>query len=192
MVAGLRIDGYSHLVHPLGVLGARQLGAAGLAFGLLACVVPGLVHAWQALRLRGALPRATGWAARIGMQLLLVAALAFAAQGLLRLDLESLDSGPGRWHASAWLGWALAFPVGALLVGFGAWRQPGWRLACVGLLVAGAVVACGAFLDGGAAAPLLQRAAVLAWLLWGMWAGLHAPLSRGAASAPGSPWRGPG
>lgn len=180
-LAGAHLDGYSHLAHPLGLPGARQLGAAGVGFGLCAFVLPGLVQAWQALRLRGALPPASGWIARIGLQLLLLAALAFAAQGLLPLDLESLDSGASRWHALAWLVWALAFPLGALLAAAGTWRLPGRRPDAGVLLAAGVLVAGGAFLGSGAAAPLLQRAAVLAWLLWGVCAALRPPLSRGAA-----------
>lgn len=180
-VAGWRLEPYSHLAHPLGVLGARQLGSPGLVFGLLAFVLPGLVQAWQALRLRAALPAKAGWIAGIGLQLVLLAALAFAAQGLLRLDLDSLDSGASRWHAMAWLVWALAFPLGALLAAAGAWTLPGWRQACAGLLAAAALVAAGAFLPAGAAAPLLQRLAVAAWLGWAVWAALRPPLSRGAA-----------
>lgn len=181
VVSGVRLEGYSHLAHPLALPGARQLGAAGLLFGLFAFVLPGLVQAWQAWRLRDALPAAGGRIAGIGLQLLLLAALAFAAQGLLPLDLESLDSGASRWHALAWLVWALAFPLGALLAAAGSWRRPGRRPAAGMLLAAGVLVACGAFLGNGAVAPLLQRVAVLAWLLWGAYAALRTPLSRGAA-----------
>ena len=180
-LAGARLEGYSHLAHPLGLLGARQLGAAGVGFGLCAFLLPGLVQAWQALRLRGALPPVSGWIAGIGVQLLLVAALAFAAQGLLALDMESLDSGASRWHALAWLVWALAFPLGALLTAAGTWWLAGWRPGAGLLLAAGALVCGGAFLGAGAVAPLLQRAAVLAWLLWGVYAALRPPPGRGAA-----------
>lgn len=181
VLAGARLEGYSHLVHPLGVLGARQLGAPALVFGLSAFVLPGLVHAWQAVGLRAALPPGLGWAPRIGLQLVLVAALAFAAQGLLPLDLDSLDSGASRWHALAWLAWALAFALGALLLAIGAWRTPSRRVGVGVLLAAGMAVAGGAFLAAGPLAPLLQRGAVLAWLAWGVWAALRPPLSRGAA-----------
>ena len=77
---GMATEGYSQLRHPLGWLGARQLGVPGTLFGLFAFVLPGLGGAWLALELRGRLPAAAGWAARIGTQLALLAAFSsFAA-----------------------------------------------------------------------------------------------------------------
>jgi len=179
-IGGAAVEGYSHLQHPLALLGARQL--LGAVFGLFAFVLPGLAGAWIALDVRGRLPAGGGWPARIGAQLLLLAALAFLAQGLLPLDLERLDAGGSRWHATAWLLWALAFPVGAALLGAGLWRVPGARVLAAGTLAAGVLVlACGFLGSGWVGAGVAQRLAFAAWLAWGLLAAAPGRLSRGAA-----------
>lgn len=167
LVGGMAVEGYSHLLHPLAWLGARQWGSAGTLFGVFGFVVPGLAAAWVALGLRSDLPRAAGWPARIGAQLALLAALAFAAQGLLPLDLEGEEGGASRWHALAWLCWALAFPLGGLGLALGLCREAGARaLAWVGG-VAAVVVLAGTFFAGGWIGPALsQRLATAAWLAW--------------------------
>ena len=179
-VAGMALEGYSQQVHPLAWLGAAQLGRSGLAFGMFAFVVPGLVAAWIALALRAALPRYVGWMAPIATQLLLLAALAFAAQGLLRLDLDDMDGKAGRLHATAWLLWALAFPLGACALA-AALRAP--RGLVIASLAAAALVVAGGFLASGwIGAALAQRLAFAAWLGWNVLAaGVPARLSRGAA-----------
>src|SRR5690606_37753245 len=155
----------SHLLHPLAWLGARQWGSAGTLFGGFGFVVPGLAAAGVALGLRADLPRAAGRPARIGAQLALLAALAFAAQGLLPLDLEGEEGGASRWHALAWLSWALAFPLGGLGLALGLCREAGARaLAWVGGMAA-VVGLAGAFLAGGWVGPARsQRLASAAWL----------------------------
>jgi hypothetical protein len=169
VVAGLATEGYSHLRHPLALLGARQMEAKGVLFGLFAFVLPGLAGAWIALALRGGVPAGGGWPGRIGAQLALLAALAFAAQGVLPLDLESMDAGGSRWHSVAWALWALAFPLGALLLAVGLWRVSGWRrFAVLSVLVAVLVVACGFLGSGWLGAAVAQRIAFLAWLGWGV------------------------
>ena len=181
LLAGMATEGYSHLRHPLGWLGARQLGVPGTLFGLFAFVLPGLGGAWLALELRGRLPAAAGWAARIGTQLALLAALGFAAQGVLPLDLEAVDEGASRLHATAWVLWALAFPLGALLLAGGLWRMGGWRRFAALTALAGMLVVAGGFLGSGwIGAAGAQRVAFAAWLGWGVLAAL-APLNRGAA-----------
>ncbi|WP_024869371.1 DUF998 domain-containing protein [Pseudoxanthomonas suwonensis] len=184
LVAGLATEGFSHLRHPLAVLGAQQLEWRGSLFGLFAFVLPGLVGAWLALDLRRRLPQGSGWPARIGAQLLLLAALGFAAQGVLPLDLESLDGGIGRYHATAWLLWALAFPVGGLLTSGGLWHAPGWRrFAIATIAAAGLVVVCGFLGSGWVGAALAQRIAFGLWLAWGTVAATAPalPFNRGAA-----------
>ncbi len=184
LVAGLATEGFSHLRHPLAILGAQQLEWRGSLFGLFAFVLPGLVGAWLALDLRRRLPQGSGWPARIGAQLLLLAALGFAAQGVLPLDLESLDGGIGRYHATAWLLWALAFPVGGLLVTGGLWHAPGWRrFAIATIAAAGLVVVCGFLGSGWVGAALAQRIAFGLWLAWGTVAATAPalPFNRGAA-----------
>lgn len=168
-VAGLATEGYSHLQHPLALLGARQLQTAGVLFGLFAFVLPGLAVAWIALELRQRLPADSGWPLRVGAQLALLAALAFAAQGLLPLDMEAIDAGASRWHATAWLLWALAFPLGALLLAAGLWRVAGWRRFAALTALAGVLVVAGGFLGSGwVGAALAQRIAFAAWLGWGV------------------------
>ena len=177
--SGTAVEGYSHWRHPLAWLGAVQLGTAGTLFGVFGFLLPGLAAAWIAWGLRAALPAGSGWIAGIGAQLALLAALAFAAQGLLPLDLENADGGAGRGHAAAWLGWALAFPLGALALAAGLRGSNGGRRLAGWSLLAGALVLAGCFLAGGwIGAALAQRLAIAAWLGWN----LAAPraLSRGA------------
>lgn len=184
-VAGHGVEGYSHLRHPLALLGARQVQEGVPLFGLLAFVLPGLVGAWIALGVRDRLPDGSGWSTRIGAQLLVLAALAFAAQGVLPLDLENLDGGGSRYHAAAWLLWALAFPAGAVLLAMELWRAPGWRrFAAVTAVVALLVVAGGFLGSGWIGSALAQRVAFAAWLAWGVFAAAATPgggVSRGAA-----------
>ena len=180
LVAGAATDGYSHLRHPLAWLGAEQLGTAGILFGLFAFVLPGLAGAWIALELRRHLPAGSGWAPRVGAQLALLAALGFAAQGVLPLDLEAIDEGASRFHATAWLLWALAFPLAAFLLGGSLWRVAGWRgFAALTALAGVVVVACGFLGSGWVGAALAQRAAFAVWLLWGVLAAVR--LSRGGS-----------
>lgn len=185
MLAGHAVEGYSHLRHPLALLGARQLQQGAPVFGLFAFVLPGLIGGWIALGVRDRLPGGAGWSARIGAQLLVLAALAFAAQGVLPLDLQDLDGGSSRYHAAAWLLWALAFPAGAALLAMEAWRIPGWRRFTVVTAVAAVLVVAGGFLGSGwVGSALAQRAAFAAWMAWGVFAAVATPgstISRGAA-----------
>lgn len=150
---GAMLDGYTHSQHPVALLGARGIERA-LAFNLFGFVLPGLLVAWAALRLRDALADA-GWLARIGAHLLLLSALAFAAQGLVPLDPENLEAGASRLHATAWSLWWIAFLPGALML---AARSRGFAAV---LLVAAVAAAAAALL---APAGLTQRIAVLVWL----------------------------
>ncbi|UNK57934.1 DUF998 domain-containing protein [Pseudoxanthomonas daejeonensis] len=185
VVAGQTVEGYSHLRHPLALLGARQLQEGAPLFGLFAFVLPGLIGGWIALGVRDRLPAGAGWSARIGAQLLVLAALAFAAQGVLPLDLDDLDGGSSRYHAAAWLLWALAFPAGATLLVMELWRTPGWRrFACITAVAALLVVAGGFLGSDWAGSAMSQRVAFAVWLAWGVFAAMPTPqggVSRGAA-----------
>jgi hypothetical membrane protein len=109
-VFGAAAPGYAQRLHPVGLLGAR--GASGAAvFNALAFVAPGLLLACVAWALRD---RAHGWASRIGSQLVLLSALALAAQGLLPLDPTDFDHADSQRHAVAWTAWWLAFAAGCL------------------------------------------------------------------------------
>lgn len=151
-------DGYSHLQHPVALLGAESVPGAGW-FNALAFVVPGLLLAGAGIAWRARLD-AAGWPARIGATLVVLSALAFAAQGVLPLDPEQLDSGDGRYHAAAWTLWWVSFVPGAALLASGA--RPRW------LHVAAAIaVPVLALLAPALAGPALaQRLAFAAWFGW--------------------------
>jgi hypothetical membrane protein len=163
---GAAIGGYSHIDHPVALLGARGMPRA-LAFNLLVFVVPGLLAAVVSLRLRARLPAQSGWmgwAGGIGATLLLLSALAFAAQGLLPLDPADLDGPVSQWHAASWTLWWIAFVPAAGLLALALWRQDRWRRLARTAVVA-AVLALvlttvsGVLLPG----PLAQRALLVMW-----------------------------
>ena len=163
VTASIALPGYSHLQHPLSLPGARGVPTAAW-FNALAFVLPGALALLAALALRTRL-RGAGWAARIGTQLLQLSALAFAAQGLLPLDPDDLESASSRLHAGAWTGWWIAFVPGALLLatglrGGGPDRGRAAPLAIAALLVL--MAGLPALLWPG---PPVQRLAVAAWLL---------------------------
>src|SRR5690606_2960889 len=109
------LEGYSHLLHPVALPGAVGAPRAW-AFNLLVFVLPGLLLAVSAWRIRNRLPAGAGMAARIGATMLLLSALAYAMQGVLPLDPDQLDGGGSRLHAVAWTLWWIAFLAGAALL----------------------------------------------------------------------------
>lgn len=162
---GARWPGYSHLRHPVALPGADGLDGAGL-FNAMVFVLPGALLAAVALWQRAALS-AAGWWPRIGANLLLLAALAFAAQGLLPLDADDLDAAASRLHASAWTVWLIAFAVGAPMFAQALVARAPLH---VGALAVGLVALFGAVvLPAGVA----QRIAFLGWFAW-MWAAVTA------------------
>ena len=181
VVGGMRLEGYSHVLHPLALLGAGGVPGA-LAFNVAGFIVPGVLAAVVALELYRVLPAAAGWLPRIGARMLLLSALAFAAQGLLPLDLQDLD-GPGSGpHASAWLVWWIAFVAGAPLLASGLRRVRAVMIAAACVLLA-MMLTPSTLLEP----PLAQRIALAAWLAWlvlAPWqasrAGIHASPALGA------------
>ena len=171
---GMASPGYSQLVHPVALLGARGEPHA-LAFDLLGFLAPGLILAWCAYAWRSA-AAADGWMARIGLQLAMLSAIAFAAQGLLPLDPYNLLAPASRLHALAWTLWWVAFVPGALLVAAAAPRRRLAGLACALLLPA-----CALYGVALMPAALAQRVAFALWFGW--WLLLAA--NRGAASSRG-------
>jgi non-ribosomal peptide synthetase component F len=123
---GAAFEGYSQLLHPPALLGARGIEHA-VAFDLLGFVVPGILAGLVAVGLRGQLDRSR-WMARIGPWLWLLSAIAFAAQGLLPLDPLDLDAPSSRLHATAWMLWWIAFVPGAVLIAAGLGGEAKWRL----------------------------------------------------------------
>lgn len=160
---GLMLPGYSHLAHPLALPGADGIARA-TAFNLLAFLLPGLLLAACAWRLRDRL-QGRGLAARLGAAMLLLSALAYAAQGLLPLDLDEPDAGASRLHAAAWTLWWIGFLAGTALL---ALRLHALRpaTAVAWLLVLGAGVLAPGLLGAGTS----QRLAFAAWFAWMWWA----------------------
>ncbi|GHA75714.1 DUF998 domain-containing protein [Cognatilysobacter bugurensis] len=151
---GAAVDGYSHLQHPVAMLGAQGVGMP-LAFNVLGFIVPGLLVGIAAWRLRTALGTA-GWPVRIGAVLWALSALAFIAQGLLPLDPEDLDAASSRLHALAWSLWWISFVPGAVLLGMRS------RSAMMAVAAAAAVVAVATLLWS---AGLAQRVGMAAWFV---------------------------
>jgi len=160
IAAGMRLDGYSHALHPLALLGADGVPNA-LVFNLVGFIVPGLLASVVALGLYRALPAAAGWLPRIGARMLLVSALAFAAQGLFPLDPQDMDGQASGLHAAAWMIWWIAFVAGAPLLASGL-----RRIRAVTIAVACALLAMMFVPPSLLDPPLSQRIAVVAWLLW--------------------------
>lgn len=184
------VEGYSHAQYPIAVLGARAVPHA-LPFNLLAFVLPGLLVAWGMLRLRAALPVAARWPARIGTQMALLSALAFAVQGLLPLDLGDMDGPASRLHAAAWMVWWIAFTGGGALLASGLARRPAWKsVAAASTLAAAMVPVCALFVALLLPAGIAQRIAFAIWFAWAIAVGVA--VSRAAASAPGSSQTAPG
>lgn len=163
---GAVLPGYMPLGHPVALLGATGVPHA-VAFDLLGFVLPGLLAVVVALRLLARVPVTAPWTMRVGGQMLVLSGLAFAAMGVLPLDPTDIESPASQYHASAWMVWVLAFVPGALMAGFAARRLPGWgRLAALHV-AAGLAVLVGAFvLQVVLPAPVAQRLAFVAWVVW--------------------------
>jgi hypothetical protein len=188
---GLALDGYSQRAHPVGLLGARTI-PGGWGFNLLAFIVPGVLLAWQAWRLRDALDHhghRVHAVARVGAQMLQLSALAFAAQGVLPLDPTDLHNPVSARHAAAWMIWWLSFAVGGTLLGIGLVRRLAWRhFAAVTLLVAIALPLCALKLPQVLEAGWAQRVGLLLWFAWAL--ACARELNRTVASSPGLKQRG--
>lgn len=171
-VFGTLVAGYSQALYPVAVLGASGMPRA-LGFNLLGFVVPGLLAAWLAVALRSALPLHAAWAARIGARMLVIAAVAFAAQGLLPLDSSELESPIMRLHAVAWLLWGIAFVTGAVLLAFGLRRVAGARLLAWGSAAAALAFLAMSLLPLPMLPPgVPPRLAIAAWAIWLVLAGI--------------------
>lgn len=172
---GAGLDGYAQGRHPVALLGARGVPHA-LAFNLVGFVLPGLLAAGVAERLRRTLPTGAGWAPRVGSQMLLLAGLAFAAMGALPLDVDDLHGPASQLHASAWMIWVLGFVAGSVLLAVSGLRQAHGRALGILALGCGVLAALAAFaLQGVLPAPLAQR---LAFACWAVWLAAALPLSR--------------
>ena len=95
------------------------------------------------------------------------AAVAFAAQGVFRLDANELDGAQNGAHAAAWMAWLIGFAVGGVLLGAGLRGAAPWRtLATLSLgtavLLPVVALVLPAFIPAGHA----QRLAFGLWFAW--------------------------
>ncbi len=180
LLARLGLPEYSHRVHPLALRGASGLPGAML-FNAGAFLLPGIALLLASQALRPSLA-GHGWAARIGLTLAQLSALAFGLQGALPLDASGQDEHAMRLHALVWMLWWIAFVPAMLLLALGARRGAGFAAACV---AAGALVPLLAVLAPvDAWVGLAQRLVFALWLGW--WLLAAAMLSRASTSAAGS------
>jgi len=169
---GAALEGFDHALHPVALPGAAGVPRAG-AYNVLAFLVPGALAALVALRRRGALGPGAPLAARLGWTLALLAALAFAAQGLLPLDPADPAAGRGRLHGTAWGLWGIAFAAAATALALASARA-GRALAAAGHALAGAATFALAWLSGDLLpVALAQRVAFACWFAWTAWAGME-------------------
>jgi len=168
------LPGFSFVRHPLALLGA--VGTPGAAmFNVLAWCLPGLLSVLLVVVLQRQLG-GQGALARVGLHMVLLGALAFAALGVFPLQIEALDGPRSQLHASLWMVWALACMAGSLLLACGLWQVPAQAaLARLSGCTAIAIAVGGFALPSVLPAPLAQLMAFLAWLTWVV---LALPLAR--------------
>lgn len=162
--AGQMQPGFAHARHALSVLAASDVPHGHLAgFGIF--VLPGLLLMWQAFAARGRLPATAAAGERLAWQMLLLAGLSFALQGVLPFTRGELpDAGGNRLHVLAgmlcwlcvWLSALCALCARSLAVG----RRIG---GLVILLLLPVLLLLAPMLVGGGAG---QRGLVVLWLLW--------------------------
>lgn len=178
--AAQALPGYLHARHPIGLLGAAAAPAA-LAFNLVAYGAAGLALMGFALALEAELMRrGLGRLARLATGMLLIAGLAFAAQGLLPLDPQDLDGPLSRRHAAAHaialLAWLPSTALLALTLSSVRTLRGTALLAAVFALGFGLLLAWPAtlWLPGWAASPgWAQRLVLLLYFLWPAWLALR-------------------
>ncbi|MCD9031510.1 DUF998 domain-containing protein [Luteimonas sp. Y-2-2-4F] len=149
---------------PLSLPGASGVPHAGW-FNALAFVLPGgalALTAWRARRRLGA--DASLWAG-VALRLWLLAALLFAAQGLLPLDPNELDAGRSRAHAAAWTAWALAFGAAAVLSAAALPGRRGSAAAAVAVALVWTLATPG----------VVDRLLLALWSLWTLWMAWRLP-----------------
>lgn len=177
---GALFPAFSQRVHPVAALGATGVPHA-LAFDILGFVVPGLLAVFATQSLRARMGQAP-FLARLGVQAMSIAALAFAAMGALPLDSHDLLSSASRLHSVAWTLWWLAFVAGAAMLAIGMRNTPHAARSAAVAACAVATLAFAIVLPGAVPVGLAQRVAFGAWFV----AILLAAPSRAAASVPGS------
>lgn len=163
---GSVLDGYSQVYHPLGLLGGMDIPNA-VAFNLLGFVIPGVLALIAISALRTSLAPTAGWRVRIGVQLLVLSAIAFAVQGLVSIDPADLGAPGNRYHAVAWTLWWIAFVSGAFLLALSIWRYAQWRtLVWVSLGAALTVLTFALFAPDAIPSGIAERISFSAWFGW--------------------------
>lgn len=180
LLANVGLPEYSHWVHPVALRGASGLPGSML-FNAGAFLLPAIALLLASQALRPSLA-GQGWAARIGLTLAQLSALAFGLQGALPLDASGQDEHAMRLHALMWMLWWIAFVPAMLLLALGARRGAGFAAACVAAAVLVPLLAVLAPVDVWVG--LAQRLAFALWLGW--WLLAAAMLSRASTSAAGS------
>ncbi|PJK02318.1 hypothetical protein CO615_00750 [Lysobacteraceae bacterium NML75-0749] len=157
--AALAWPEYSHLRHSL-----SQLAAHAPWLGILLFLWPGLGMAWHAHRTRDRLPEGSGLGLRLAWQMALLAALAFALQGVLPFDAaRPADEDANRLHVLAGMLWWLCLwlMAGCAML---ARTLPGKRrlwMALLWLAIPALALLAPAFTSGA----LALRLAILLWIL---------------------------
>lgn len=169
-VAGAALPGYSHAGTPMAALALR--GVPGAVWFNASLVAAGVLAAVTASSLRARLASTAPWSARIGARLLLLSALAFAAQGLLPLDPRDLDGPGAALRGTAWTVWWPALALGAALLALGT-RRAGSAgslvLLCLGAVGFPAAALWSVGLLGALpveAPHWPERLLPAAWMLW--------------------------
>jgi len=183
---GAAFEGFSQLRHPVAALGASGVPRAWW-FNVAAFVVPGAIAACVAQAARARMAGAP-YLARLGVQMLALAGLAFAALGLLPLDSANLLSNASVLHSAAWTLWWVAFGGGAVLSAAGMRTTSDAPRARRILACAAVALLFATLLPGAVPVGLSQRIAFGAWRV----AIVVRGASRGEASTPGTPSTGRG
>jgi hypothetical protein len=175
---GMSHQGYSHLLHPVALLGAKGIDHA-LAFNLLGFVLPGMLAGVMAIVLRLQLPQPESWGLKVGAQLLFLSALGFIAMGLFPLDPMQQVGGSTQFHATGWMLWWLSFLVGSWLLALGLMHHDGWpRLLWTGAVLALFMVVLAVIRSSTLAPGLAQHLAFACWFGWLAAASLWLPIAR--------------
>ncbi len=162
IVCGAMLDGYSHREQPLASLGAAGVPGA-LAFNICAFLLPGLSVAAALWMMRSPMPATVDLRTRVGTQLTVLSALAFATQGLLPLNANDLTDPANALHALAWTLWWIAFAAGGVLIASGGLSKSfRWTAAVSAIVVL--ILALPPW--PGAMAAFAPRLAYVAWFVW--------------------------
>lgn len=193
LVLGAIAPGYEHATMPVSFLGMQVMPTA-VYWNVAGFIAPGLLIAWFALSLLAPLQAdGVGPAARIGVWLLLISGLGYAGNGVFAYDLARPDELASKLHVAMLTIALLGFLPSALMFALGLRGRPGWApLVGPGLVLAVAVLLSvlqrmADVVPGLEGNPgYAQRITLVLYFLWVALAARTA-LSRGGASAPGSP-----